>query len=652
MKKPERLGPYIIGEPIGKGGMGHVYGATHAETGDPVAVKVLSPELASSEGFRERFDAEIESLRLLRHPNIVRLFGWGEEADVLFYAMERVDGPSLEEELRAGRRFDWRETTQISIQICRALKNAHDHGIVHRDIKPANVLLAAGDQVKLADFGIARLFGGSQLTMAGGVLGTADFMSPEQADGRSVTDRSDQYSLGCVMYALLAGRPPFKAKTLPEMLQLQRFAEPEPVYRFAPYTPAQLADAINQLLAKEPEQRFPNTLVLAKHLEAMHHALTRPPRSGEPLPSEDDFDLPLDDSGSADVGDFMPTLAEHASKASVEASGSSSAAEFDETPAALPDSHQRHATHASSRELQTEASVVLDKTDDTAPLPKPARFTTIAEHSLAAKKEGALPANRLLVLLQTVAAVALLAGLAYTVYLTSQPRTAGELYEVIMAAVDREQPDLPAVSAEMDEFLREFPDDERTPRVAELRQQLELERLDRRMRMAARLRGEPMASVPPEKRLYLEVLRIANEEPELAREHLESLIALLEISPSGQKQEAAGSEPSEGDPTGERPREQPDGQEAARLLAEREELLALAQQKLRELSDQVEQIRQDQRPFLRDRLEAAQALAEEDPASARRIVTAILKLYGSKPWAAAEVREAQKLLDTLPAVAE
>ena len=201
-----QLGPYSIDRPIGKGGMGSVYQATDTQTGQQVAIKALSPHLALAEGFRERFEAEIESLKTLRHEGIVRLYGYGEQDGVLFYSMELVDGTSLEDELKAGRRFDWREVTDIAIQLSLALKHAHDHGIIHRDIKPANILLRRRRHVKLADFGIARLFGTtSSLTTAGGVLGTADYMSPEQADGRPVTARCDQYSLGGVMYALLGG---------------------------------------------------------------------------------------------------------------------------------------------------------------------------------------------------------------------------------------------------------------------------------------------------------------------------------------------------------------------------------------------------------------------------------------------------------------
>ena len=134
----KQLGPYDIGERIGKGGMGSVYRGTDRESGQVAAIKVLAPQLAQSEGFRERFEAEIESLKTLRHEGIVRLMGYGKDRGALFYSMELVDGKSLDEEIKAGRRFSWRETVDIAQQVCRALKHAHDHGIVHRDIKPAN----------------------------------------------------------------------------------------------------------------------------------------------------------------------------------------------------------------------------------------------------------------------------------------------------------------------------------------------------------------------------------------------------------------------------------------------------------------------------------------------------------------------------------
>ena len=196
MLKFETLGPYRIGKRIGVGGMGEVYEAIHVDTDQAAAIKLLSPALAGTEDFRDRFAAEIDSLRILNHAHIVKLFGFGEQEGMLYYAMEFVQGRTLESEILAGRRFTWREVTTIGIQICKALKHAHDHGVIHRDLKPANLLLTADDNIKLLDFGIARLFGASNLTSVGGVLGTADYMSPEQADGRPVNDRCDQYALG------------------------------------------------------------------------------------------------------------------------------------------------------------------------------------------------------------------------------------------------------------------------------------------------------------------------------------------------------------------------------------------------------------------------------------------------------------------------
>ncbi len=219
----ERLGPYKIGKRLGRGGMGAVFEAVNVESGQPAAIKVLNPHLADDEGFRERFEMEIDTLKKLKHPNIVRMYGYGEQEGHLYYAMELVEGHSVEEELQQGRRFTWREVVQHATKLCKALRHAHDHGVIHRDIKPANLLLADSDgDIKLTDFGIARLFGNNRLTMEGGLVGTAEYMSPEQAAGERVTPQSDIYSLGSVMFAMLAGRPPFRSGSLPDMLHKQR----------------------------------------------------------------------------------------------------------------------------------------------------------------------------------------------------------------------------------------------------------------------------------------------------------------------------------------------------------------------------------------------------------------------------------------------
>ena len=144
----------------------------------------------------------------------MRLLGYGEHDGILFYSMELIDGPSLEQEINNGRRFDWNETLGLSVQLCRALKHAHDHGVVHRDVKPANLLLTADNRVKVADFGIARVVEGEKAgpgTRPGEIIGSARYMSPEQLQGEETTPRSDLYSAGILLYHCLTGRPPFAA---------------------------------------------------------------------------------------------------------------------------------------------------------------------------------------------------------------------------------------------------------------------------------------------------------------------------------------------------------------------------------------------------------------------------------------------------------
>src|SRR4051812_36217211 len=402
--------------------MGSVYAATDNQSGQRVAIKALTPQLAMAEGFRERFEAEIESLKTLRHDGIVRLYGYGEQDGVLFYSMELVEGTSLEDELKAGRRFNWREVSNIAIQLSLALKHAHDHGIIHRDIKPANILLFGEDHVKLADFGIARLFGNTSLTTAGGVLGTADYMSPEQAEGRPVTARCDQYSLGGVMYALLAGRPPFRAKNLPQMLQLQRFAKPEPVRRYAPDTPEQLERVIAQLLAKEPADRFPNMQVLARHLQAMAMALSRP--------AADDFalstDRPVIERTESDVSQ---SAAAHATQAEVELSDSAAVSSSSDNVGIRSDARtsQNAATMAAeevSKHGTRHASALGGAVADKAPAltSHPTRFTTLEDEE--ARRQSQFHKSWIVTMTQVAALLAVITAIGGMAYYASRPPSA------------------------------------------------------------------------------------------------------------------------------------------------------------------------------------------------------------------------------------
>ena len=615
----KKLGPYRIGKQIGKGGMGAVYEAADETAGERhgmrVAVKVLTPQLAAAEGFRERFEAEIESLKKLRHAGIVRLYGYGEQEGILFYSMELVDGTSLEEELNAGRRFDWLETIRFGIQISQALKHAHDHGIVHRDIKPANLLLTSTDQIKIADFGIARLFGSTQLTNAGGVLGTADYMSPEQADGQSVTEKCDQYSLGGVMYALLAGRPPFKATTMPEMLQLQRFAEPEPVRRYAPDTPAQLEQLVKQLLAKDPAERFPNALVLGRHMEAMEKALTRPVKEQESVETK--------------VGEPPPNVAPDATT-----DFSEEATRALDSPAVIP-----HDAETDQARLDLYDAPTLDVPDrseseptflpktsgiDPKPTSKPTSkqtFTTVDEAARREREQARVsPAS---IAVQLVGLAAVLGFLVWGGWQLMQPATADELYQKITTTIDEQGSEgLRFVSGELDDFHARFPDDPRNAEFEQFRQQLMFQKFERKARRRSKSGGS--GGTNPLESVYFSALSMAESDPARGLETLKSLLDLY-------------------DPTDQSSVELQQ-QETGTVEDINQLWLVLARQQIKELTVRVQQQSDSQLPILKNRLSIAAKLLRSQPERAIRMYQAIVDLYGNQPWAQEIVEQAAMVL--------
>lgn len=235
---------------------------------------MLAEPLADDENFRQRFDKEIEALRQLRHPNIVRLLGYGQEGEYYYYVMELVEGHSLEEEIRSGRRFSWRETLALAIQVASALNCAHNHGIIHRDLKPANLLLSMQGAVKLSDFGIATLFGSSKITSVGSIVGTLNYMAPEQAAAQPVTTRSDLFSFGAVLTALLTGRPPFTGSTLPEILHQHAASRARRPSQLGVEIPVEFDELIGRLLEREPNRRPKNAYFVLRMLEAMQEEMT------------------------------------------------------------------------------------------------------------------------------------------------------------------------------------------------------------------------------------------------------------------------------------------------------------------------------------------------------------------------------------------
>ncbi|MFO1092689.1 MAG: protein kinase [Planctomycetaceae bacterium] len=264
--QPERIGPYRIERRLGAGGMGTVYLGRHVDTGHEAAVKVLPASMARETGFVARFTREIDAMRQLKSPHIVELYENGVDDGTYFYAMEYVDGETLTQRLRREKRIPWRDVIDIGVQICRALKSAHNSGIVHRDLKPSNLLLGKDGVVKLTDFGVAQVFAGGKLTITGGMIGTAEYMSPEQAAGQRATKRSDIYSLGAVLYVMLTGRPPFIGDTAMAIAQKHRFNQFDSPRRIVPEIPHWLDEIVCQCLEKKPEDRIPDAYVLSLRL--------------------------------------------------------------------------------------------------------------------------------------------------------------------------------------------------------------------------------------------------------------------------------------------------------------------------------------------------------------------------------------------------
>jgi serine/threonine protein kinase len=264
-----RIGPYEIERKLGAGGMGTVYLGTHVETRQQVAVKVLSASLAQEEGIIERFLREIDAMKQLSVSNVVQLYESGSDEDTgqMYFAMEFVDGETLGDRLKRLRRLPWDQAVDIGLQICTALKSAHNAGIIHRDLKPSNLLLGKDGVVKLTDFGVAQLFASQRLTVTGGVIGTAEYMSPEQTEGKRATKTSDLYSLGAVLYVMLTGRPPFTGKTALDILRKHQVARFDRPSLYVPDMPRVLEDVVCQLLEKKPDDRYGDAHIVSLRLK-------------------------------------------------------------------------------------------------------------------------------------------------------------------------------------------------------------------------------------------------------------------------------------------------------------------------------------------------------------------------------------------------
>jgi eukaryotic-like serine/threonine-protein kinase len=261
--EPRKFGPFQIEDQLGVGGMGIVYRAKHLKTGQTVALKVLTPALSTDEGVKKRFNREMEILKRLDHKNVVKYYGGGTVGTQHFYAMELLEGGTVEDLLKKKGRLSWEQTIEVGKSVARALEHAHYYGIIHRDLKPANLFLTKEGRLKLGDFGIARDTERTALTAAGKTVGTYAYMAPEQITGDPpVSRKTDLYSLGCVLFELLTGRPPFEAENAAQMLMQHIEMKPPRVSSLCADCPIWLEALIEKLLEKEPDDRYFDALAV------------------------------------------------------------------------------------------------------------------------------------------------------------------------------------------------------------------------------------------------------------------------------------------------------------------------------------------------------------------------------------------------------
>ncbi len=334
---------YELQRRVGRGGMADVFLARDQLLDRPVALKVLFPEFAQDPAFVERFRREAQAAANLNHPNIVGVYDWGEAAGTYYIVMEYIDGRSLADVLRNEGRVRPDRCADAAIAVALALASAHASGVIHRDIKPANILITHEGQVKVADFGIARALNSAHeqdLTQTGSVMGTASYFSPEQAQGLPLDARSDLYSLGVVMYEMLAGKPPFTGENPVAIAYKQVHEAPVPPSQIVSGVPAGLEGITLQLLAKNPADRYANCNDLIADLRRV--------RQGKP---------PL---GPAAI----PITAETAAAAAAAGAGAAAVTQAVGGPAADPAAYQPTQAETAVRRTQTVPATEYEEVDD------------------------------------------------------------------------------------------------------------------------------------------------------------------------------------------------------------------------------------------------------------------------------------------------
>lgn len=263
------IGNYRILKKLGEGGMGEVFMGEDIMLERKVAIKVLRPEISQREDVLQRFRSEAIALGRLNHPNIATVYAFAHDGDRYYMAMEFVNGEPLDTVIGKHGKLAWKDAVRYACDALAGLEHAHRLNVIHRDVKPANIMLNYTGEIKLMDFGIARILEHVRQTRSGYMIGTLEYTSPEQAQGLEVDARSDIYSMGTVLYEMLTGRLPFQKNTDYELLQAQIKELPQSPRTFAVDMPTALEDIILKALAKEPDKRFSTALEFSQALSAL-----------------------------------------------------------------------------------------------------------------------------------------------------------------------------------------------------------------------------------------------------------------------------------------------------------------------------------------------------------------------------------------------
>jgi serine/threonine-protein kinase len=314
-----RFGRYEILDKLGEGAMGVVYRARDDTLGRVVALKMLSSEVDAATEQYQRFQREAEAIGRLNHPHIVKVYDLGSSDGQLYMAMELLEGRDLRALIEQREPIAFADRIRIMAEICEGLEYAHSRGVVHRDVKPANIVVTAAGRVKILDFGLARVATRQTITKRGVILGTPDYMAPEQATGQAVHPLSDMFAAGVVFYEFLTLQKPFVGRTLHSVLYQIISEHPSPVLTLNPDVPARLASIVHRMLEKEPERRFESMAEVAQRVRVIHAAYRRSrSRSALPVESGPDPDDPSPEEHRRRIRGHLTRGQEHLSAGQVE----------------------------------------------------------------------------------------------------------------------------------------------------------------------------------------------------------------------------------------------------------------------------------------------------------------------------------------------